>query len=284
MMCTFFCDPAIKRAIVGAILVSLSGAPLGVMLVLRRMSLMGDVLAHAILPGTAIGFLVAGMSITAMSMGGLIAGLLIALVAGLATRFTSIREDANMVTFYLMAVALGIMLISLNGSSENLEDILFGDAKAVTDQALIVMASVTSLTLLLFAVIYRPLVVESFDPAFMKSVRGHGGLYHILFMLMVVVNMVEGYRTLGTLMSSGLLLIPAVTAQFWSRRLSGLMILAILIAISASIVGIAVAEAYQIPSGPSIVLITGLIYILSALLGRHGSVRARYFPARHLET
>jgi zinc/manganese transport system permease protein len=283
MLSSILIDPALKRALVSAILVSCSGAPLGVMLVLRRMSLMGDVIAHAILPGTAAGFILAGLSMPAMSLGGLIAGLIVALVAGLATRFTAIKEDASLATFYLLAVAVGILMLSLHGSAQDLEDILFGDAQAVDNQLLVYMAAVTSITLLTLAVIYRPLVVESFDPNFMKAVSGKGGVYHVLFMLLVVLNMVEGYRTLGTLMASGLLLIPAVAAQFWSRRLSGLMLVAVVIAILSSVAGIILADIFKVPSGPAIVLIIGVIYIGSALLGRHGSVRARYFPFRHLE-
>ena len=283
MICTIFADPSLKRALVSALLVSLSGAPLGVILVLRRMSLMGDVIAHAILPGTAAGFILAGLSMPIMGIGGLIAGLIVALIAGLATRFTAMREDASLATFYLLAVAIGIMMLSLHGSAEDLEDILFGDAASVDSSALLVMGFVTSLSLILLAVIYRPLVVESFDPHFMKAVRGKGGFYHVLFMLMIVLNMVEGYRTLGTLMASGLLLIPAVAAQFWTRRLSLLMGFAVLIAALSSLFGIILASVMKIPSGPSIVLIIGVFYILSVFFGRHGSVRARYFPFRHLE-
>ncbi len=283
MLCPFLTDPALKRALVSAVLVSCSGAPLGVMLVLRRMSLMGDVIAHAILPGTAAGFILAGLSIPAMSLGGLIAGLIVALIAGLATRFTAIREDASLATFYLLAVAAGILMLSLHGTAQDLEDILFGDAQSVDNQMLVYMAGVTSFTLLALAVIYRPLVVESFDPHFMRAVRGKGGLYHVIFMLLVVLNMVEGYRTLGTLMASGLLLIPAVAAQFWSRKLSGLISISVLIAIISSVAGIILAETYKVPSGPAIVLFIGAIYMGSGLLGRHGSVRARYFPFRHFE-
>lgn len=283
MICPFFTDPALKRALVSAILVSVSGAPLGVMLVLRRMSLMGDVIAHAILPGTAAGFILAGLSVPAMSLGGMIAGLTVALIAGLATRFTAIREDASLATFYLLAVAVGILMLSLHGSAQDLEDILFGDAQAIDNQILVYMAAVSCVTLLTLAVIYRPLVVESFDPQFMKAVRGKGGFYHILFMLLVVLNMVEGYRTLGTLMASGLLLIPAVAAQFWTRRLSGLILVAVAIAVLSSIIGIVVADIFKVPSGPAIVLMIGVVYIGSVLFGKHGSVRARYFPFRHLE-
>jgi zinc/manganese transport system permease protein len=279
----FLADPAMKRALVAACLVSLSGAPLGVMLVLRRMSLMGDVIAHAILPGTAAGFILAGMSFTAMGIGGLIAGLLVAFAAGLATRFTAIREDANLASFYLISVAVGILMLALHGSAQDLEDVLFGDARNIDAAMLIVMAVVTGVTLLVAAVIYRPLVVESFDPVFMRSVRGKGGLYHMIFMMLVVLNMVEGYRALGTLMASGLLIIPAVIAQFWARGLSFLMACAVLIAAVASTIGLEVAASSRVPSGPAIVLVLGIVYVGSILFGRYGSLRARYFPFRHLE-
>lgn len=282
MLCPFASDPALKRALVGALLVSLSSAPLGVLLVLRRMSLMGDVIAHAILPGTAAGFILAGMSMPAMSLGGLIAGLAVALASGLASRLTAIREDASLATFYLLAVALGILMLALHGSAQDLEDILFGNAAAINQDMIWLMAGVTSLTLAILAVIYRPLVVESFDPVFMRAVRGPGGFSHGLFMMLVVLNMVEGYRTLGTLMASGLLLVPGVIVQFWTRRLSLMIALAIVVAISASVVGLWLAFIFKVPSGPAIVLVCGLFYLVSLLLGRHGSIRARYFPFRHL--
>lgn len=277
-------ETAMKHALIGACLTSLSSAPLGVMLVLRRMSLMGDVMAHAILPGVAAGFILAGMSVAVMSLGGLAAGLLIALCAGLASRFTMLREDASLAAFYLLALATGVLLITLNGTPGDLEHILFGDAKALDEPALGMMGSVTALTLFIFGVILRPLVVESFDPVFMRSVHGRGGLYHVLFMMLVVFNMVVGYRTLGTLMAAGLMLIPAISAQFWTRRLYVMMGLAVFMAVLSSTAGLYLASSYNVPSGPAIILIAGGFYILSMLLGSYGSVRARYFPARHLES
>ena len=276
-------DVTLKHALVATLLVSLSGAPLGVFLVLRRMSLMGDVIAHAILPGTAAGFILAGASMGAMSLGGLVAGFLVAILASLATHFTKIREDANLATFYLVAVALGILMLSLHGSAQDLEDILFGNAQSIASSMLIVMALVTTLTVLLLAFIYRPLVVESFDPLFLRSMKGHGGLYHGLFMMLVVVNMVEGYRALGTLMASGLLLIPAVTAQFWTRHLSLMIGLAVILAILTSAGGIFLATTLLLPSGPCIVLMAGTTYLFSVCFGHYGSLWARFFPSRHLE-
>jgi zinc/manganese transport system permease protein len=282
-MMELFTNPDMKRALAGALALSFGAAPLGVFLVLRRMSLMGDVMAHAILPGVAAGFLMAGMSVSMMTAGGFVAGLAIALFAGLATRFTVVREDASLAAFYLMAVAVGILMIASRGDPHELIEILFGDASSIDNSLLILMASISSATMAILAIIYRPLIVESFDPVFMRSVRGNGGLYHILFLMLVVLNMIAGYRTLGTLMSAGLMLIPAITAQFWTRRLLAMILLAVGLAIISSVTGLCIAVSAELPSGPAIITVAGVLYILSLFVGRYGSIRARYFPARHLE-
>jgi zinc/manganese transport system permease protein len=281
MSLAFLSDPAMQRALMGAIFVSLGSAPLGVFLVLRRMSLMGDVMAHAILPGVAAAFILFGMSIPAMSIAGLAAGLSVALLAGLVSRVTALREDASLAAFYLMAVAAGVLLIALHGNSQDLEDILFGDAKSLDSNIIEVMAGVSALTVLTLIFIYRPLVVESFDPVFLRSVGGKGGAVQAIFLGLAVLNMVESYRAMGTLMSAGLMLIPAIAAQFWTQSLRSMLAISIGIGMLGAVVGLALAFTYNVPSGPAIILIVGSIYILSLLLGRFGSVRARYFPFRH---
>jgi zinc/manganese transport system permease protein len=148
---------------------------------------------------------------------------------------------------------------------------------------LYVMAGVSVFTLAALALIYRPLVVESFDPVFLRSVRGKGGWVHALFLALAVLNMVESYRAMGTLMAAGLMLIPAIAAQFWTQRLVPMLMIAIGIGMSGAVVGLGLAYAYKLPSGPAIILIVGAMYIVSLLLGRFGSIRARYFPFRHLE-
>lgn len=275
-------DPAMKRALMGAILVSLSSAPLGVFLVLRRMSLLGDIMAHAILPGVAAAFILYGMSIPAMSIGGLAAGLTVALLAGIVSRVTVLREDASFASLYLIAVASGVLMISLHGNPQDLEDILFGDARSLDDNVLRLMACVSSLTLLTLALIYRTLVVESFDPVFLRSVGGKSGLVHAVFITLTVLNMVESYRAMGTLMSAGLMLVPAIAAQFWTHSLRVMLALSVGLAIIGSVIGLLLAFTYNVPSGPAIILILGGAYIFSLLFGPYGSVRARYFPFRHL--
>ncbi len=283
MMNGFFNDPAMQRALIAALCVSVGSAPLGVFLVLRRMSLMGDVMAHAILPGVAAAFILCGMSIPMMSIGGVAAGLSVALIAGFVTRVTSLREDASLAAFYLIAVAAGVMMIALHGSAKDLEDILFGDAQNLDNGIVSLMAGISAVTVVVLAMIYRPLVMESFDPVFLRSVGGKGGLVQGMFLTLAVLNMVESYRAMGTLMSAGLMLIPAIAAQFWTQRLRTMLVVSIGIAVVGAVIGLMIAFAAQVPSGPAIILVVGGMYVLSLLLGRFGSVRARYFPFKHFK-
>ena len=170
-----FADYAfMRRALVASFALALGSAPLGTLLVLRRMSLVGDAMAHALLPGAAVGFVVAGFSLTAMSLGAFGAALAVALAAGFVARATAQREDASFAAFYLIALALGVLLVSVNGSSVDLMRLLFGSVLAVDDAALLLVSGVASITLVVLAVIYRPLIVECLDPGFLRHVGGRG--------------------------------------------------------------------------------------------------------------
>lgn len=272
-----------RRALVACIAISIGAAPVGVMLVLRRMSLVGDAMSHAILPGVAAGFMLAGFSLLLMSLGGFLAGLAVALLAGLVTRFTGQREDASFAAFYLVALALGVLLISSRGSSMDLMHVLFGSILGVDDASLLLVASVTSITLVCLAVFFRPLAMESFDAQFLCSVGGGGVLWHLLFMMLVVLNLVSGFHALGTLMSVGLMMLPAAAARYWAREIWSLMVSAILIAMAASYIGLLVSYHGDYSTGPAIIVVAGIIYSLSVLLGPRGSLQQRYFPWRHLE-
>ena len=159
-----------RRALVGCLALSLSAPPIGVFLMLRRMSLMGDAMSHAILPGAAIGYLLAGLSLFAMSLGGFAAGLAVALAAGFVARSTVLREDASLAAFYLVSLALGVMIVSIRGSNVDLLHVLFGTVLALDDAALILVGAIATLSLAVLAVIYRPLVLECFDPQYLRSV------------------------------------------------------------------------------------------------------------------
>jgi zinc/manganese transport system permease protein len=271
-----------SKALLGCILLSLSSAPLGVLLMLRQMSLMGDAMAHAVLPGVAVGFLLGGASLPLMSLGGFVAGVMIAVLVGLATRSTTLKEDANLAAFYLMALSLGVLLISLKGNTVDLMHLLFGSVLAVDDASLRLMAGVSSFTLITVALFYRGLLAEAFDPVFVRSVCKGAGAFHLLFLVLVVVNLVASFQALGTLMAVGLMMLPAVAARFWAQGFAPMTMIAAGIGVTASIGGLLISYYINVPSGPTIILSAGVIYLLSLLFGRFGSVRARYFPFKHL--
>lgn len=271
-----------RYALVGCLALAFGCAPVGVFLVLRRMSLVGDALSHAVLPGAAIGFLLFGLSLTAMSIGGLIAGLVVMLGAGLITRGTQMREDASFAAFYLISLAVGVLLVSKWGSNVDLMHILFGTVLAVDDLALMFLASVASITLVALAVLYRPLVVESFDTDFLRSMGGGGAFAHLVFLILVVLNLVAGFQALGTLMAVGLMMLPAATARLWARRLPGLLGVAMLIALFSAYGGLLLSYHFNLPSGPSIVLTAGMQYAVSLFFGSHGGMVWRWLHLRHL--
>ena len=269
-----------RRALVGCLALALGCGPIGTFLVIRRMSLMGDALSHAVLPGAALGFILGGLSLPAMSLGGVGAGLVVALLSGLVTRLTPLREDASFAAFYLISLALGVLLVSLHGSNVDLLHLLFGSILAIDDAALVLVGAVASVSLLSLAVIYRPLVVECFDPGFLRAVGGRGGLVHTGFLALVVLNLVAGFQALGTLMAVGLMMLPAAAARFWVRELWTLSAASSALAFASGFLGLLLSFHLGLPSGPSIVLVAGLAYFGSVLFGPRDSLRMLYLHRR----
>ncbi len=272
-----------RRALAAVFALALGAAPIGVFLMLRRMSLVGDAMAHAILPGAAVGFLLSGLNLFAMTFGGLIAGFTVAILAGLVARVTELKEDASLAAFYLVSLALGVAIVSINGTNIDLLHVLFGNVLALDDQTLMVIAFNATVTLFLLAVIWRPLVIECVDPLFLRSVSRAGAPAHLAFMALVVINLVNGFHALGTLLAVGLMILPAGIARFWARDISAMILIAVASAMVSGYLGLVLSYLTKIPSGPAIILIAALIYLVSLLFGPVGGLVRKLFPGRHLE-
>ncbi|MCM2294474.1 metal ABC transporter permease [Allorhizobium sp. BGMRC 0089] len=272
-----------RRALVASVCLGLGSGPIGVFLMLRRMSLVGDAMSHAVLPGAAIGYLIAGsLSLTAMGLGGLVAGLSVALLSGFISRTTILQEDASFASFYLTSLALGVLIVSLRGSNIDLLHVLFGTILAIDNHALTLIGSIATFSILTLALIYRPLVVECLDPGFLRAVGGRGPLYHFLFLLLVVLNLVASFQALGTLMAVGLMMLPAAIAQLWSKSLPGMIVIAALSGIGASYLGLIASYQYSLASGPTIIITAALFYALSLFLSPAGYLK-RLLPQPHLK-
>jgi zinc/manganese transport system permease protein len=270
-----------RRALVGASILAVSACPVGVFLMLRRMSLTGDAMAHAILPGAAVGFLISGLAILPMTFGGLAAGLIVALLAGAVSRITVQREDASLAAFYLISLALGVLLVSIKGSSVDLMHVLFGTVLALNDPALLLIASIATLTLASLAILWRPLFAECMDPVFLRSVSKSGPVAHFVFLILVVLNLVGGFQALGTLLAVGLMMLPAAAARFWFRELEPMCLAAMLIGVVSSYAGLLLSFHWSLASGPSIILTAGIIYVGSLLAAPRGMIANRVTPHRH---
>lgn len=275
-----------RRALVATLALSLSAAPLGVFLTLRRMSLLGDALSHAVLPGVAIGFMLFGLSLTAMAAGGFIAGVLVAAVAGLVSRSTALKEDASLAAIYLVALALGVTLISRQGTQLDLLHILFGSALGVDAPGLTLVATVASISVLALAGLYRGLVLDSFDPVFLSAAGSRGWLgwrrwgWHQGFLMLVVINLVAGFQTLGTLMAVGLMMLPAVSSRLWHDTLPAQLLNASAQAMLAGYFGLLLSYHLDTPSGPTIIGCAGALYFISLLLAPGGWL-PRWWNIRH---
>jgi zinc/manganese transport system permease protein len=272
-----------RRALVGMFALSVGAPPIGVFLMLRRMSLIGDAMAHAILPGAAIGFLFAGLSLFAMAGGGLIAGFLIAIGAGLISRSTPLKEDASLAAFFLISLALGVTIVSLKGSNIDLMHFLFGSVLSIDNAALLLILGIASVSLFVLALIWRPLVLECVDPGFLRSVSRAGGPAHVAFLGLVVLSLVGGFQSLGTLLAVGIMMLPAITSRFWSRDVTSMIAVAVVSAVVSSYAGLLLSYHANLPSGPAIILVAGLIYVLSVAFGPIGGIVWLALPRRHLE-
>jgi len=271
-----------RRALVGCLALAVAAPPLGVFLMLRRTSLTAEVLAHGVTPGIAAGFLIAGFSVPAMSLGGLVAGLLVAVGAGALSRATGGREDAALTALYLIALAMGVTLVSLRGDTADLTHLLFGQVLGVDDEALLLMAGVATLTLPALALAWRPLALETFDPAFARAERARGAAWHMLFLALVVLNVLAAFQAMGTLMAVGLMMLPAVAARHWARELAGMAYASVVIAALTAFAGLLLSYHADLPSGPAIVLTAGALWAASVAAGPVDGLLPRLLRRPHL--
>ncbi len=272
-----------RRALAGSLALALGATPIGLFLLLRRMSLMGDAMSHAILPGAALGYLAFGLSLGAMTVGGIVAGVIVAMAAGLVARASILKEDASLAAFYLMSLAAGVLIVSLRGRNLDLLHVLFGSVLGLDDASLLLIASITTLTLFALALLYRPLVLECFDPGFLRGVSKLSPLAHYGFLILVVLNLVSGFHTLGTLMAVGIMILPAAAARLWATRLPTMIASSALIAMASGVAGLLTSFHADVPAGPAIVLAAGVAYVSSLILAPGGLIGPRLYRRPHLE-
>jgi zinc/manganese transport system permease protein len=262
---------ALRSAAAGALALAFGGAPLGVLLIARRMSLMGDALSHGILVGAALAFLVAGRDPVALTIGALAAALVVSSLSSLLARTRRLPEDAAFAVVYLPALAAGVVLMSRSAGPEALEGMLFGAPGALDGSGLLLAATAASASLIALALFIRGFVAESVDPGAARA-RGAGGWLHLLLMMLVALNLVAGFRAFGALMTVALMMIPAAASRFCARGYAGQAGAAIVIAALASGLGLVIAARVGVEPGAVMTLCAAALFALSGVFGANGGL------------
>ena len=263
-----------RRALAGCLALSLAGPPLGVLLVLRRMSLTSDVLQHGMLPGVALGALVGGLRSGAMGLGGVLAGLAVALLAGWLARASGGREDSQLAGVYLVALALGVAIVSATRGVD-LPHLLFGSVLAVDDTGAAADGRRRHGGAARAGGDLAPAGAGELRPrlhARRRRARRRSGTS--AFMALVVLCVVGGFAALGTLMSVGLMMLPAVAARHFAAGLAGQVRAAVALAVASSLAGLLLSFHADVPAGPAIVLSAGALWLAGLLAGPRDSLRA----------
>jgi zinc/manganese transport system permease protein len=263
---------AVRGAAAGGIALAFGGAPLGVLLIARRMSLSGDALSHGILPGAAIAFLLAGPNPWALTLGALAAALVVTGLSSLLARTRRLPEDAAFAVIYLSALASGVLLLAHHAGPEALEAMLFGAANGLDRNGLLLAAGAATATLLALALFIRGFVAESVEPGYLRAEGSGGAWLHLLLMMLVALNLVAGFRAFGALMTVGLMMIPAAGARFWARSYAGQALAAIVLSAASSTAGVLIAARAGVEPGAVMALAATALFMISGFIGPEGGL------------
>ncbi|HFO0730880.1 TPA: metal ABC transporter permease [Staphylococcus aureus] len=261
----------LNRALITSIIVGMVCGTVGSLIVLRGLSLMGDAMSHAVLPGVALSFLFG----IPMFIGALITGMIASIFIGYITSSSKTKPDAAIGISFTAFLASGIIIISLINTTTDLYHILFGNLLAITNSAFLTTIVIGSIVLILIIIFYRPLMISTFDPTFSRMSGLNTTLLHYFVMLLLSLVTVASIQTVGIILVVALLITPASTAFLISKKLYSMMIIASLISVISSIVGLYYSYIYNIPSGATIVLYTFVIYIITLFFTKYTNRKKR---------
>ena len=251
-----------QRGLLAALMVGVLCSVVGSYVVLRSMAFLGDALAHAVLPGIAIAYLLGG----SLTVGALAAALVVALGIGFFSRQGSIKEDTAIGILFAAALALGVALIStIRTYAVDLSHILFGNVLGVSSSDLWITGILGMVTLLVVVVFYRQFLVVSFDPVLAATLRLRVGLLRNLMLILLGWTVVVSIQTVGVGLAAAVLVTPAAAAYLLTRRLPAMMAVSALIGAFSSLTGLYISYYANIVSGSAVVLVATLVFLLAFL-------------------
>lgn len=251
----------LQNALFTSIVIGIVSGVIGCFIILRGMSLMGDAISHAVLPGVAVSYIV-GVN---YFIGATVFGLFAAMMIGLVTQHSKLKSDTAIGIVFSSFFAGGIILISFAKSSTDLYHILFGNVLAITQSDMIITVIITIIVILFVVVFYKELLVSSFDPVMSQAYGLKIQVIHYALMFLLTLVAVSALQTVGTILVVAMLITPAATAYLLSNRLSVMILIASTIGVISSVVGLFLSYSYNLASGAAIVLTTTVFFLLAFL-------------------
>ncbi|ATD32026.1 metal ABC transporter permease [Macrococcoides bohemicum] len=256
--------PFLSRAMITAGVVGIVAGIVGCLIILRGLSLMGDAMSHAVLPGVALSFL---LNIP-MFIGALFTGLLTSVLIGALTDYSKTKKDAAIGIAFTLFFSVGVVMISLMETTTNLYHILFGDVLTVTREAMYTTLSICILVLIIVIVFYQQLKLTTFDPIFSKMNGINPKFWHYTVMMLLALITVVSLQTIGIILVVAMLITPASSAYLISKSLHQMMILSAIFGLISAVIGIYISYMMNVPSGACIVIIATIIYMFTFILSK----------------
>jgi ABC-type Mn2+/Zn2+ transport system permease subunit/Mn-dependent DtxR family transcriptional regulator len=277
----YFTDPLnyefIQRALVASVAVGISCGLIGTYIMLRKMSLIGDALAHAVLPGVVIGFMIAGKGELALFAGAVISGIITSVLIGFVNRNSRIKEDTSIGIIFTGAFALGILLVSqLRGVHIDLSSYLFGDVLGVSTGDIILSCIITLVIILCVILFYKQLLITSFDPTMAMTIGISVGAVHYGLMTLLSMSIVAGLQSVGVVLLVAMLITPAATAYLLTDSLKKLLVLSCIIGVISSVAGLYLSYHFNFSSGASIVLVAVIFFIIAFIFSPSEGMFVKY--------
>ncbi len=281
-------EPWAIRALVSAAMVGISCGVLGCFIVLRNMALIGDALSHAVLPGVFFAFLISGYSVIGFFIGSVTAGLLSAVAITWIQQNVHTKNDAAIGIVFTAMFAIGVMGISWISKSEgvhlDIKDFLVGNVLGVSDEDMYLTTGLTIYVIINVIIFYRQLFVSTFQPTIAETMGISVNLMHYFLMLLLSFVVVAALQTVGVILVVAMLVTPAATALLLTHRLERVVILAALIGLTSTVLGLFLSIIYITTPGPAMVLVAASLFLLAAFLSPKKGLVFRFFQKRRLKT
>ncbi|KXK48617.1 MAG: Zinc transport system permease protein [Chlorobi bacterium OLB5] len=271
----------IQRALIASVTIGISCGLIGTYIMLRRMSLIGDALAHAVLPGVVVSFMVAGKSEAALFIGAVVSGILTVLLIGFVNRNSKIKEDTSIGIIFTGAFALGILLVSqLKQVHIDLSSYLFGDVLGVSTGDITLSMIIMFVIILCIVLFYKQLLLTSFDPTMAMTIGISTTLVHYMLMTLLSMSIVAGLQSVGVILIIAMLITPPATAYLLSSNLKKILLLSAMFGTISAITGLYLSYHFNFASGASIVLVAVVLFMLAFLFSPKEGVVTKLFRRR----